>query len=164
MSEIKQLEAKAAAAEQQLAQLQAELSRLQAKMNGASSQAGSEDSKHEEKEEKSKKKEVKKLDLPMKLIEDEAVLISEKGNDATMRVTICNGESNPPFISAKGIKWLKNNFHTNEKDVFVDTYAKCGTTLCIKLVYKVFESAGVVCDGASAEVTFNFIFIYLFFL
>ena len=154
MSDLQQLQAKAVQAEQQLAQVQAQLQQLKNQLipNG---KVPSEDSKEEKiiktEKKKDKKKPEEKIDLPFKLIENEAVLISEKGKDATMRVTICNGESNPPFISAKGINWLKNNFITNEKDIFVDTYAKCGTTLCIKLVYQIYKSIGKICDGASAE-------------
>lgn len=54
-----------------------------------------------------------------------------------MTVTICDGETNPPFISPQGIRYLKETFVTSKYDVFVDTYAKCGTTLGIKLVFKV---------------------------
>ena len=97
------------------------------------------------------------------MIEDEAYVIRDKWTNATMTVTVCNGEANPPFISAKGINYLKNNFNTNEKDVFVDTYAKCGTTLCIHLVYQIFSRVGIQCSGASKEVSFIGLFLFIVF-
>jgi len=85
-----------------------------------------------------KKKEIK---IPFVKIEDEAFLITGR-NGESMCVTACDGELNPPFISAKGINWLKNNFDSTELDIFVDTYAKCGTTVAIKMIYKILEAEG----------------------
>ena len=84
----------------------------------------------DEDEEEKPKKEIK---IPFVKIEDEAFLI-EGRNGESMCVTACDGELNPPFISAKGINWLKGNFDSNELDIFVDTYAKCGTTVACKMV------------------------------
>ena len=94
------------------------------------------DKMEDEKKDDAKKKEIK---IPFKKIEDEAYLIKEGDKEASMCVTSCNGELNPPFISAKGINYLKKNFNSNELDIFVDTYAKCGTTVGIKMVYKILE-------------------------
>ena len=75
--------------------------------------------------------------LPMVTIKDEAIVISEKGRNARMTVTLCDGEANPPFISARGINDLKQKYDSNELDIYVNTYAKCGTTLTIHMVYRV---------------------------
>lgn len=85
------------------------------------------------------KKPKKEIKIPFAKIEDEAYLIQEGSMAASMCVTACDGELNPPFISAKGIQWLKKNFKANELDIVVDTYAKCGTTVGIKMVYKILE-------------------------
>ena len=69
----------------------------------------------------------------------------------TMTVSICNGEPSPPFISPRGINWLKNNYVTTSKDVYVNSYAKCGTTLCINLVYLIYDAIGVTCDGCLSK-------------
>jgi len=90
--------------------------------------------------------------IPFLLIKDEAFDITEKDRDAKMTVTICDGETNPPFISAKGINWLKNNFNSTQYDIFVDTYAKCGTTLTIHMVYQIYVvGLNITPYGASKE-------------
>lgn len=86
---------------------------------------------------KSEKKEEKKLDCPFVTIDDEMYQIKQDGINASMNVTSYEGELLPPFLSAKGIKWLNDNFKTNDRDIFIDTYAKSGTTLTIKLVHQV---------------------------
>eukprot|EP00486_Rosalina_sp_Unknown_P000038 CAMPEP_0201564402 /NCGR_PEP_ID=MMETSP0190_2-20130828/2692_1 /ASSEMBLY_ACC=CAM_ASM_000263 /TAXON_ID=37353 /ORGANISM="Rosalina sp." /LENGTH=177 /DNA_ID=CAMNT_0047980553 /DNA_START=32 /DNA_END=562 /DNA_ORIENTATION=- len=87
------------------------------------------------------KREEKKLDCPFVVIEDEMYQIKEDGVNASMNVTAYEGELLPPFLSAKGIKWLNNNFKTNKLDVFIDTYAKSGTTLTIKLVHQILSTS-----------------------
>lgn len=95
------------------------------------------------------KKPKKDIKIPFVKIEDEAFLI--RGDGASMCVTSCDGELNPPFISAKGIKWLKENFHANDLDIVVDTYAKCGTTVGIKMVYKILEAFGQTPAGSNSK-------------
>jgi len=80
-----------------------------------------------------------------------AYLIREGNVGASMCVTACDGELNPPFISAKGINWLKKNFNANELDIVVDTYAKCGTTVGIKMIFKIMEVFGESPAGSNSE-------------
>eukprot|EP00484_Ammonia_sp_Unknown_P022791 CAMPEP_0197030102 /NCGR_PEP_ID=MMETSP1384-20130603/9407_1 /TAXON_ID=29189 /ORGANISM="Ammonia sp." /LENGTH=785 /DNA_ID=CAMNT_0042459385 /DNA_START=13 /DNA_END=2370 /DNA_ORIENTATION=+ len=127
--------------------LKQELNALRTQM-GMDEAAETEDKKQEEEEEKEKKKDIK---IPFKKVEDEAYLITEGKGAASMCVTSCNGELNPPFISAKGINYLKQHFQSNELDIFVDTYAKCGTTVGIKMVYKILEANGKVSAGSNKE-------------
>eukprot|EP01084_Bolivina_argentea_P274924 468729_1 len=87
--------------------------------------------------------------IPFKKIIDEAYLIRDNTNKASMCVTNCDGELNPPFISAKGINYLKSNFISNDLDIFVDTYAKCGTTVGIKMVYKILEAKNKISAGSN---------------
>eukprot|EP01083_Nonionella_stella_P192152 710614_1 len=68
-----------------------------------------------------------------------------------MCVTSCDGELNPPFISSKGINYLKNNYISNEFDIFIDTYAKCGTTVGIKMVYKILETNNKISAGSNSN-------------
>merc|ERR1711971_104755 len=97
----------------------------------------------EKSKQKPKSQPKKEIVIPFVKIADEAFLIKGR-NGESMCVTACDGELNPPFISAKGINWLKNNFDSNELDIFVDTYAKCGTTVAIKMIYKILEAEGVL--------------------
>lgn len=113
--------------------LQTKLSELNARMYDM----GKQEQKDEEKDDGKKKK--AEIKIPFKKIEDEAYCITDPSRKASMCVTSCDGELNPPFISSKGIKWLKSNFNTGELDIFVDTYAKCGTTVGIKMIYKILE-------------------------
>ena len=78
-----------------------------------------------------------KLECPFVRIDDEVYQIKEDGLNASMNVTSYFGELLPPFLSAKGISWLNKNFKANKLDIFIDTYAKSGTTLTIKLVHQV---------------------------
>merc|ERR1719225_2165523 len=80
------------------------------------------------------------LECPFAVIDDEVYQIKEDGIDASMNVTNYNGELLPPFLSAKGIKWLNDNYKANALDVFIDTYAKSGTTLTIKLVHQILSA------------------------
>ncbi len=90
------------------------------------------------KEQNGKKQRKKpKLDCPFVTIDDEMYQIKEDGVNASMNVTSYEGELLPPFLSAKGISWLNENFRTNKLDIFIDTFAKSGTTLTIKLVHQV---------------------------
>ena len=91
------------------------------------------------------KKEEKKLDCPFVTINDEMYQIRQDGVNASMNVTSYEGELLPPFLSGKGIKWLNDNFKTNKFDVFIDTYAKSGTTLTIKLVHQVVIYIHIIC-------------------
>eukprot|EP00483_Globobulimina_turgida_P001829 UN01831 len=94
----------------------------------------------------------KGIRIPFKKIVDEAYLIRDENvPDASMCVTSCDGELNPPFISAKGIKYLKSNFVSNEFDIFVDTYAKCGTTVAIKMVYKILQANNKISAGSNGN-------------
>jgi len=97
---------------------------------------------------KKKKKEIK---IPFRKIEDEAFLISDEYKMASMCVTSCDGELNPPFISSKGIKYLKSNYNANELDIYIDTYAKCGTTVGVKMVYKILEAFNKISAGSNKQ-------------
>eukprot|EP01084_Bolivina_argentea_P320616 556310_1 len=76
----------------------------------------------------------KSKEPPFVTIKNEVYQIKEYGNTSTMNVTSFNGELLPPFISSVGLNWINNNYKTNNFDIFVDTYAKSGTTLTLKLV------------------------------
>jgi len=88
------------------------------------------------------KKTAAKLECPFVAIDDEVYVIKEDGLNASMNVTSYNGELLPPFISAKGVNWLNEHFRTNKRDILVDTYAKSGTTLTIKLVHQILSVSG----------------------
>eukprot|EP01084_Bolivina_argentea_P302324 521819_1 len=125
----------------QCVRLQDEVYRLKETISSASI-----DSKQDDIE--GTKKEIK---IPFKKIEDEAYCITDECTNSSMCVVSCNGELNPPFISSKGIEWLQQHFESNELDIFVDTYAKCGTTVGIKMVYKILEAHNRVSAGSNAE-------------
>eukprot|EP00486_Rosalina_sp_Unknown_P006239 CAMPEP_0201574592 /NCGR_PEP_ID=MMETSP0190_2-20130828/19175_1 /ASSEMBLY_ACC=CAM_ASM_000263 /TAXON_ID=37353 /ORGANISM="Rosalina sp." /LENGTH=332 /DNA_ID=CAMNT_0048003035 /DNA_START=723 /DNA_END=1719 /DNA_ORIENTATION=- len=126
---------------------------LKQQINALKTQMGMDKEAKQADEEKVKEDAKKKVEIkiPFEKIEDEAYLIKEGDKKASMCVTSCNGELNPPFISAKGINYLKGNFDSNELDIFVDTYAKCGTTVGIKMIYKILEANDKISAGSNKD-------------
>ena len=59
--------------------------------------------------------------------------------DCGMSVTKIDDEWHPPFITADGVKWLHKYMQCDGNDIFIDSYAKCGTTMALYTVYELLK-------------------------
>eukprot|EP01083_Nonionella_stella_P067859 179759_1 len=58
-----------------------------------------------------------------------------------MRVANINGYLYPPFITSRGVNWLRNNWTTDSADIIVTTYPKTGTMWALNIVIEMIKQS-----------------------
>eukprot|EP01084_Bolivina_argentea_P181405 313306_1 len=58
-----------------------------------------------------------------------------------MKICNINGYLYPPFITSKGVNWLRNNWNTDEHDIIITTYPKTGTMWTLNIVIEMIKQA-----------------------
>ena len=85
-----------------------------------------------------KKEEKEEPPAPVRAASADAFYICDKFG---MKASNINGYLYPPFVTSKGVKWLRDNFITDIHDIIITTFPKTGTMWTLNIVIEMIKEA-----------------------